>query len=88
VFKHITGVIESRRQMGRICSTYGGDALTGFWWGNLKEEDHLEHPSVDRKIILKLIFEKWDGAMDWMDITVSRDRWRAFMSEVMNLRVP
>ena len=31
-----------------------------FWWGNLKERD-LEGPGVDGRIILKLIFEKWDG---------------------------
>jgi hypothetical protein len=36
-----------------------GKLRTGFWWGNLRERDHLEDPDIDRKIILRLIFRKW-----------------------------
>jgi hypothetical protein len=39
-----------------------GEAHTGFWWGNLREGDDLDDPDLDGRIILKLIFEKWDGA--------------------------
>jgi len=38
-----------------------GQVHTEFWWGNLGERDHFEDLSVDRKIILKCIFKKWDG---------------------------
>jgi len=32
---------------------------TGFWWGNLRERDHLEGPGLDGRIILRWIFRKW-----------------------------
>jgi hypothetical protein len=37
------------------------EVYTGFWWGYLREGDHLGDPGVDERIILKLIFKKWDG---------------------------
>ena len=39
-----------------------GQVNAGFWWGNLRERDHSEDPDVDRKIILRRIFRKWEGA--------------------------
>ena len=32
------------------------------------ERDHLENLDVDERIIIKLIFKKWDGGMDWIDL--------------------
>jgi len=62
---------------------------TGFWWGNLRERDHLENPGTDGMIILKRIFRKCDvEVMDWIDLAHDRDRWRALVIAVMNLRVP
>ena len=62
---------------------------TGFWWGNLREGDHWGDPDVDGRIILGWIFGKWDvGVWTRMELAQDRDRWRALVSAVMNLRVP
>ena len=36
---------------------------TGFWCGNLSERDHWGDRDVDRRIILRLIFRKWEGVV-------------------------
>jgi hypothetical protein len=61
---------------------------TGLYWGNLSEGDHLEDSSVDRRIILKWIFERLDGGMDWIDLAQDGDRWRALVIAVINIRLP
>jgi len=33
--------------MGGAWGTYGGEVQTGFWWGNLRERDHLEDLGTD-----------------------------------------
>jgi hypothetical protein len=38
-----------------------GEVHTGFWWGDVREGDHLEDLGVDVRIILKRIFKKWVG---------------------------
>jgi len=47
--------------------------IQGFWWGNLRERDHLEDQGVDGGTILRWIFRKWDGGMDWIDLAKERD---------------
>jgi len=37
-----------------------GEVFTGFWWGNLRERDHLEDSGIDGRIILRWIFRNWD----------------------------
>jgi hypothetical protein len=34
---------------------------TWFWWADMREEDHLEDRDVYGRIVIKLIFKKWNG---------------------------
>jgi len=52
-----------KNEMGRAGSTYGAEERRGiyrFWWGNLRDRDHLGDPGIDGRIILSWIFRKWD----------------------------
>ena len=56
---NIVRVIKSRRMRwtGHVaCMGERVEAYTGFWWGNLKERDHLGDQGVDERIILRWIF--------------------------------
>jgi len=49
---HVAGMVEGR------------EIYTGFWWGSLRERDHLGDQGVDGRIIIiiiiRCIFGKWD----------------------------
>jgi hypothetical protein len=36
------------------------EVYTWFWWGNLRERDHLEVQGMGGRIILKWMFRIWD----------------------------
>jgi hypothetical protein len=59
---NIVRLIKLRRTrwVGHV-ALMGGEAYTGFWWGKLRDRDHLGDPGLDGRIILKWIFRKWDG---------------------------
>ena len=56
--------------------------------GELEGRDHLEDPGVNLRIILKWIFMKLDGGVEWIGLVQDRKRWRAVVNGVMKLRVP
>jgi hypothetical protein len=64
------------------------DVHTEFWWGNLRERDHLEDLSIDERITLKRIFKLQDRRVEWIDLAKDKNRWRALMNTVMKYRLP
>jgi hypothetical protein len=58
-----------------------GEVCTGFWWGILKERDHLEYPGIDGRTILRWSFQEvgW-GDMDWIDLAQEWDRWQELLN--------
>jgi hypothetical protein len=77
-------------EMGWACSMNGekGKAYR-LVVGMLKERDHWEDEDVCGRIILIWILGKWDGGdVDWIGLAQDRNRWRALVNSVLNLRVP
>jgi hypothetical protein len=46
----------------------------------------LKDPGIDG--ILKLIFQKWDGGTDWINLAQNKDRWWAVVNVVRNHHIP
>jgi len=63
-----------------------GDVHSSFSWGNLMEKDNSEDLAVDGRILMD-IQEVVRGSIDWINLAQDRDRWRALVNAVMNLRV-
>jgi hypothetical protein len=57
------------------------EKCTRFWWESPKERDHLENGI--RMDLREIGLE----GVDWIRLAQDRDRWRAVVSAVMNLRV-
>ena len=52
------------------------------------ERDHWGHPNVDGDNIKMDLHEVAGVCGDWMELAQDRDRWRARLNTVMNLRFP
>jgi hypothetical protein len=61
----------------------------GLWWGKPEGERPLGRPRRRWEDNIKMdLQEVGVGCGDWMELVQDRDRWRALVSTVRNLRVP
>jgi hypothetical protein len=79
-------VIKSRRMRwaGHVERVGREEAYIEFWWGNMRERDPLErHRRKWEDNIEMDLREVGGGGMDWIDLALDRDRWRALVNAVM-----
>ena len=76
--------------MGRACSTYGESrGLYRVLVGKSDRKKPLGRPRRKWKDNIKMTLQEVGfGCMDWSDVAQDRDRWRALVNAVTNLRVP
>ena len=84
---NIVWVIKWRRMRwaGHVACMGERRGVTGFWWGKRPLEKLRRRWEDNIKMDLQ---EVGCGGMDWIELAQDKDRWRAFVNAVMNLRVP
>ena len=66
-----------------------GKGCTGLWWEKPEGKRPLGRPRRRWEDNIKIdLQEVGGGCEDWMELAQDRDRRRALVSTVMNLRVP
>jgi len=65
---NIIRAIKSSRMRWTVHVAHMGavEVYIGFWWGNLRKRDHSKDPGLEGRTVLRWIFRKWDGCMDWI----------------------
>jgi hypothetical protein len=87
---NIVRVVKSRRirLAGHLARMGRGEVCTGCWWG-CEGKRTLGKPRRRWEHNIKMNVQEFGGGCgDWMELFQDKDRWRALVSRVKNLRVP
>jgi hypothetical protein len=82
--------IKSRRMRwaGHVARIEEGRKCARFWWESPKERNHLKDRGVEGILGSKWTLGRLSGGdVEWIHLAQDRDRWRAVVNAVMNLRV-
>ena len=76
--------------MGVVCRAYGGRrGVYRVMVGKPEGKRPMGRPRRRWEDNIKMDFQEvGEGCGDWMELAQDRDRWRALVSTMMNLRVP
>jgi len=77
------------RWSGHVACVGRGEVHAGVWWRDLREGDHMADPGVhswEDNIKIGLKEMEW-RVVGWISVAQDRDRWRAVVNAVLNLRV-
>ena len=88
---HIVRMVKSRilRWAGHVARMGQGRGVHRVLVGKPEGKRPLGRPGRRCEDNIKMDLEEVGGGCgDWMDLAQDRDRWRALVSKVMNLRVP
>ena len=75
--------------MGEACGAYGGgERCAQGSNGKPEGKRPMGSPRHGWEDNIKMDLREVGGAGDWMELAQDRDRWRALVNTVMNLRFP
>jgi hypothetical protein len=70
-------------RVGGVCGMYGeNNILYRFWWGHLREGDHLDELGLGIGTDIKEI--GWED-LNWIYVAQDREKRQAFVNTVINL---
>ena len=90
VFLNIVRVVKSRRmgRAGHVARMVEGRVVHRVLVGKPAGKRPLGRPRRRWEDNIKMDLREEGGGGDWMELAQDRDRWRALVNTVMNLRVP